>query len=97
MPFYFTKTLNQDFDGAMEKVILALEQEGFGILTEIDVSETFRRELGVEFKKYRILGACDFSRAYNALSIENKNCTINRLRDREQLRRGGRRRSHGLS
>lgn len=76
MPYYFTKTLDQDFNEVIEKVSQALEQEGFSILNEVDVSETFRRELGVEFKKYRILGAFNFSHSYDALKIEKKNCTM---------------------
>jgi len=63
MPYYFTKTLDRDFDEVIEKVSQALERQGFSILTEIDVGETFRRELGVEFEKYRIFGACNVSHA----------------------------------
>ncbi|HEA23677.1 hypothetical protein LCGC14_1194070 [marine sediment metagenome] len=76
MPYYFTKTLDRDFDEVIEKVSQALERQGFSILTEIDVSETFRRELGVEFEKYRIFGACNVSHAYRALKVDKKNCIM---------------------
>jgi len=59
MSYYFTKIVNNSFEQAIEKVTTALKSEGFGILTEIDVKETLKKKLDVDFKKYKILGACN--------------------------------------
>ena len=59
MNYYFNKTLNEDFNTVIERVTEALKNEGFGILTEIDVKETLKKKLDIDFKKYRILGACN--------------------------------------
>lgn len=72
MSYYFSKTVNQGFDEAIENVTAALQEKGFGILTEIDVTETLKKKLDVDFYKYRILGACNPQFAYEALQIENK-------------------------
>ncbi|MCB0397641.1 MAG: DUF302 domain-containing protein [Flavobacteriales bacterium] len=72
MSYYFTKTLNTSFDDAIEKVTEALKQEGFGVLTEIDVQATLKKKLDVDFKKYRILGACNPTFAHKALQKEDK-------------------------
>ncbi|NCS88647.1 MAG: hypothetical protein AUK34_02165 [Ignavibacteria bacterium CG2_30_36_16] len=72
MSYYFSKTINGDFDGAINKVTEALKAEGFGILTEIDVKETLKKKLDVDFKKYKILGACNPPAAYKALQSEDK-------------------------
>jgi len=72
MSYYFSKTINGDFDGAINKVTEALKAEGFGILTEIDVKETLKKKLDVDFKKYKILGACNPPAAYKALQFEDK-------------------------
>ena len=72
MSYYFSKTVNQSFDEAIENVTAALQEKGFGILTEIDVTETLKKKLDVDFYKYRILGACNPQFAYEALQIENK-------------------------
>ena len=60
------------FDDAVVKVMEELKKEGFGIITEIDVKETLKKKLNVDFKKYRILGACNPSFAYQALQAEDK-------------------------
>jgi uncharacterized protein (DUF302 family) len=70
--YYFSKIINESFDKAIVKVIVSLENEGFGVLTEIDVKETLKKKLDVDFQKYRILGACIPSFAYQALKAENK-------------------------
>ena len=73
MQYYSSKQLdNLRFDEAIQKVTEALKEEGFGVLTEIDVKETFRKKLDVDFKPYRILGACNPQFAYQALQAEDK-------------------------
>jgi uncharacterized protein (DUF302 family) len=72
MKYYFNKTTNYSFDEAIEKVTEELKKEGFGVLTEIDVTATLKKKLDVDFKNYRILGACNPPYAYKALSAEDK-------------------------
>ncbi len=72
MSYYFSKTLNITFDEAIQKVTEELKKEGFGILTEIDVKETLRKKLNVDFYNYKILGACNPPFAYQALQAEDK-------------------------
>jgi len=73
MGYYFSTILNEkDFEKAIEKVALELKNEGFGILTEIDITQTLKNKLDVDFKKYRILGACNPPVAYEALTHEEK-------------------------
>jgi uncharacterized protein (DUF302 family) len=68
----YSKTLDHSYETAIAKVTEELKKEGFGVLTEIDVKETLKKKLGVDFKKYRILGACNPSLAYQALSQETE-------------------------
>jgi uncharacterized protein (DUF302 family) len=70
--YYFNKTLNTSFEEAVARVVTELKKQGFGVLTEIDVSEALKKKLDVDFKKYRILGACNPSFAYQALQLEDK-------------------------
>lgn len=72
MSYYFTKTLNISFDEAIERTTEELKKEGFGILTDIDVKQTLKKKLNVDFKNYRILGACNPPFAYQALQVEDK-------------------------
>ena len=72
MKYYFNKIINGSFDEGVEKVIEELKKEGFGILTQIDVKETLKEKLDVDFRKYRILGACNPPFAYKALQAEDK-------------------------
>jgi len=72
MNYYFNKTVNGTFEEVIEKVTKKLEEEGFGILTEIDVTATLKKKLDVDFKKYRILGACNPPYAHKALLAEDK-------------------------
>ncbi|SFN39897.1 Uncharacterized conserved protein, DUF302 family [Bizionia echini] len=72
MNYYFNKTVNGTFEDVIDKVTQGLKDEGFGILTEIDVKETLKNKLDVNFKKYRILGACNPPFAHKALQAEDK-------------------------
>jgi uncharacterized protein (DUF302 family) len=72
MSYYFSKKSALGFTEAIEKVTEALKNEGFGILTEIDVKETLKKKLDVDFRPYRILGACNPPFAYKALQAEDK-------------------------
>ncbi len=72
MSYYFSKTLSMDFESAIQTVSLALQEHGFGIVTEIDLQSTFKKKLNQDFRPYRILGACNPSYAYEALQRENK-------------------------
>ncbi len=72
MSYYFSKKIDLSFEDALEKVTEALKEEGFGILTEIDVKETLKKKLDVDFKPYKILGACNPPNAYKALLAEEK-------------------------
>lgn len=72
MKYYFNKTLKKDFTQIVEKVTERLKEEGFGILTEIDVKATLKKKLDVDFRPYKILGACNPPFAYKALLAENK-------------------------
>ncbi len=72
MSYYFTKIVKASFDEALAKVTDELKVEGFGILTEIDVKETLKKKLNVDFRRYKILGACNPPFAYKALTAENK-------------------------
>ena len=72
MSFCIAKTTNGDFDAVVSRVIEKLKDEGFGVLSEIDVANTLKQKLGVEMKRYRILGACNPGFAHKALCVEDK-------------------------
>lgn len=72
MSYYFSKTVDLSFDEAIARITEELQKEGFGILTEIDVKETLKKKLDVDFRNYRILGACNPPFAYQALQAEDK-------------------------
>ncbi len=72
MNYYFNKTIKGTFEEVIEKVTEGLKEEGFGILTEIDIQKTLKKKLDVDFKKYKILGACNPPFAYKALEAEDK-------------------------
>jgi uncharacterized protein (DUF302 family) len=72
MDYYFSKTLTGSFENAIQKVTEALKAEGFGILAEIDIKDTLKKKLDVDFYNYKILGACNPPFAYKALLAEDK-------------------------
>jgi uncharacterized protein (DUF302 family) len=72
MSYYFSKTLQMSFDEVVAKVTEELKKGGFGILTDIDVQATLKKKMNADFRKYRILGACNPPYAYQALLAEDK-------------------------
>jgi uncharacterized protein (DUF302 family) len=72
MKYYFNTTVSGNFEAIIEKVTQLLKKEGFGILTQIDIQQTLKNKLDVNFKKYKILGACNPPFAYEALQQEDK-------------------------
>ncbi len=68
--YAFTRVLNTSYEDAISKVMGALKEEGFGVLTEIDVKETLKKKLGVDFRKYVILGACNPPYAHRTLQTD---------------------------
>src|SRR5215472_18257416 len=72
MSYYISKTVNGSFDAVVAQVTARLKDQGFGVLTDIDVQSTLKAKIGVDMAKYRILGACNPRFAHGALQIENK-------------------------
>ncbi len=72
MQYGFSKITGYGFEQAIEKVTEELKKEGFGVLTSIDVKETLKKKINVDFKKYTILGACNPPLAYQALQAEEE-------------------------
>jgi uncharacterized protein (DUF302 family) len=72
MDYYIARTVTAGFDDTLTRTVAALKKEGFGVLTEIDVAATLKEKLGVDFRKYRILGACNPPLAHKALTAEDK-------------------------
>ena len=70
MSYHNSKLVNYTFEETISKATDELKKEGFGILTEIDVKETLKKKLDVDFRKYKILGACNPPFAYKALQVE---------------------------
>lgn len=76
MKYYYDIKVKDTFEKTKEKVTEALSKEGFGIITEIDIKDTFRKKLEIDFRKYVILGACNPSFSYQALQSEDKIGTL---------------------
>lgn len=72
MKYGFSKTTDYSFEEAIQKVTDELKKEGFGVLTTIDVKDTLKNKLNVDFKKYTILGACNPPLAHQALQTEEE-------------------------
>lgn len=72
MTYYLSRTLRASFDEAVARTTEALKREGFGIITQIDVRETLKSKIGVDYPAYRILGACNPKLAHEALQLEDK-------------------------
>lgn len=72
MAYYINKTIKADFNSTIDKVTESLKEEGFGIISTINIQEKLNEKLGVDFKKYTILGACNPGFAYKALQMEDK-------------------------
>lgn len=72
MDYYFSANLELPFEETAQKVTEALKTEGFGVISVINIDEKLKEKLGVDFKKYRILGACNPGYAYKALQAEDK-------------------------
>ncbi len=72
MQYSFNKILEMTFNDAVNRVTDELKKEGFGVLTDIDVQMTLKQKLDVDFRKYRILGACNPQFAYKALKAESR-------------------------
>ena len=72
MTYYFAKTLERPFDEAVAATREVLAEEGFGIISEIDIRQTMKAKIGEDFRPYVILGACNPRLAYEALMLEDK-------------------------
>lgn len=76
MKYYMSTKVNGDFDATIERVKSELTEEGFGVLSDIDVEATLQKKLGVDFRKYRILGACNPPFSHKALQADDKIGTL---------------------
>ena len=72
MKYYISKTLETTFEQAVDRVTESLKMEGFGVLTEINIHDKLKEKLDVDFRRYKILGACNPAYAYKALQMEDK-------------------------
>lgn len=72
LDYFLVRNVDYSFDEAIERVTDELKKEGFGVLTEIDVKETLKKRIDVDFRKYKILGACNPKFAHQALSVESQ-------------------------
>ena len=71
MPVHYSRKIHMPFDKAVERMTESLQRQGFGIITTIDLKETLKQKIGVQFRNYRILGACNPNFAYKAVSLDS--------------------------
>jgi uncharacterized protein (DUF302 family) len=76
MAYYLAKKISLKFSDAVDKVVEELQKEGFGVITQIDVRETLKKKLDVDFRPYLILGACNPQYAHQALTLDDKIGTL---------------------
>lgn len=76
MNYYWTKKTNLSFEAAIDKMSSALKEEGFGIISEIDVKDTLKKKIDVDFRNYKIFGACNPGYAHKAIMLEDKIGTL---------------------
>ena len=76
MNYYWTKKTNLSFEDAIDKMSTALKEEGFGIISEIDVKDTLKKKIDVDFRNYKIFGACNPGYAHKAIQLEDKIGTL---------------------
>ncbi|MCF8308063.1 MAG: DUF302 domain-containing protein [Bacteroidales bacterium] len=72
MNYFHNRIYNDNFENTEEKITEALKERGFGIITSVDVTNTFKEKLNKDFRKYKILGACNPENAYKAINVEDK-------------------------
>ena len=72
MSYYMAKTIARSFDDAVADITARLKEQGFGVLTDIDVQATLKAKIGADVPRYRILGACNPRIAHEALRLEDK-------------------------
>lgn len=72
MDYYFSRNVQGEFAEVKNRITALLKDQGFGVKTEIDVTETFKEKLGIDFKRYHILGACNPGFAFEAIQAEDK-------------------------
>lgn len=72
MSYTYSKIIQTDFNDAIDRIKEELKKEGFGVLSDIDIASTFKQKLDVDFRNYRILGACNPQFAHQALSVEDE-------------------------
>ena len=72
MSYYIATSLNASFEDSLAKVEEALKEQGFGVISRVDLQDALKRKIGVDFRPYTILGACNPALAYEALKLEDK-------------------------